>query len=307
MSRVHYPDELSSEIKEFMSSCLALEVEDRATLEQLQRHPWLQPTCLAQVGFRKRKRGSEEDGEQKQKRSPSSPIPAKCPRKDQDGGHLIILHSPGGGGQGFEGEDLSQHGRLAPVLSLGHEQRGAHRSPQKPEPSEDERLNQDKIRQQFLSACSSLWTYYSCQSTVPETHQKIGLKRKMECEEQAVVLGKNLGPDSKTTPAKRPRKGPPSSCLPSTQPADPADTSPMLLSYSEPGALAFSRCSKCPGAWCAPVQSTTTHAGRHAAGKLVDHTFVIEGVSVLQSHQAREAVQETDPRREATVQLGPES
>ncbi|KAJ8337236.1 hypothetical protein SKAU_G00384560 [Synaphobranchus kaupii] len=164
-----------------MSRCLAPEVEDRATLEQLQCHLWLQPTCLAQ-----------------------------------------------GEGKGSEGEDLSQHGRMAPVLSLGHEQRGARRSPPKPEPSGDECLSHAQISQQFLSACSSLWTCYSCQST-----------------------------------------GPQSSCPPSTQPAASADTSLMLLSYSEPGALA-----------------------RSSSDFLLFQ--VIEGVSVLLSHQAREAVQETD-------------
>ncbi|KAJ8382238.1 hypothetical protein SKAU_G00030160 [Synaphobranchus kaupii] len=47
----------------------------------------------------------------------------------------------------------------------------------------------------------------NCLMKAPEKHQKIGVKRKMECKEQAVVLGKNLGPYSKTTPAKRLRKG----------------------------------------------------------------------------------------------------
>ncbi|KAJ8356197.1 hypothetical protein SKAU_G00189910 [Synaphobranchus kaupii] len=352
MSRVHYPDGLSSEIKDFMRRCLTPEVEDRATLEQLQHHPWLQPTCLAQVGFRKRNWESEEDGEQKRNLS-SYLIPAKCHRKDRDGGslqkqlHLLILHSPGAGGQCFQGEYLSEHGHLAPVLSLGCEQQEARRSPPKTEPSEDELSHAQS--QQFLSACSSLWTYFRCQSTAsersvmndqtgvsrnqkipanclmkaPEKHQRIGLKRKMEYKEQAVVL-ENLGPYSKT-PAKRPRKdqdagrllkqlqlvilhspggggqgsegedlnehgrwtpglareqrgarrspqklgpsedlsraeigkqslsacsslwtydscqstGPPSSCPPSTQPAEPADRPPMLLSNVEPGALAF--------------------------------------------------------------------
>ncbi|KAJ8348643.1 hypothetical protein SKAU_G00272320 [Synaphobranchus kaupii] len=101
----------------------------------------------------------------------SKTTPAKRPRKDQDGGSLLkqhqilILHSPGGGGQGSEGQDQNQHGRWVPVL--GREQRGARRSPLKLGPSEDEGLSRAQIIQQFSSACSSLWTSYSCQSTGP--------------------------------------------------------------------------------------------------------------------------------------------
>ncbi|XP_035286369.1 serine/threonine-protein kinase pim-1-like isoform X2 [Anguilla anguilla] len=219
MSRVHFPTGLSSEIKDFMSRCLAPEVNERATLEELQRHPWLHPTCLQQ-GFRKRKMRREEDGEQKRSSSDSL-IPAKCLRKDQDEWlQLLVSPTPGGEGQGHEGKGLSEHGPQAPVLSLGQ--------------TEDDHLSHGQSSEQFLSACSSLRSYYSCQSTerrgmneetgvkshrenqemaancltkASEKPQKAGVrKRKMGCEEQAVVQGKNLGPYSGTRPAKCPRK-----------------------------------------------------------------------------------------------------
>ncbi|XP_035285423.1 serine/threonine-protein kinase pim-3-like [Anguilla anguilla] len=220
MSRVHFPTGLSSEIKDFMSRCLAPEVKERATLEELQRHPWLHPTCLQQVGFRKRKMRREEDGEQKRSSSDSL-IPAKCLWKDQDEClQLLASPTPGGEGQGHEGKGLSEHGPQAPVLSLGQ--------------TEDDHLSHGQSSEQFLSACSSLRSYYSCQSTerrgmneetgvkshrenqkmaanclkkASEKPQKAGVrKRKMGCEEQAVVQGKNLGPYSGTRPAKCPRK-----------------------------------------------------------------------------------------------------
>ncbi|KAG5846887.1 hypothetical protein ANANG_G00119750 [Anguilla anguilla] len=325
MSRVHFPTGLSSEIKDFMSRCLAPEVNERATLEELQRHPWLHPTCLEQVGFRKRKRGTEEDGEQKRSSS-GSLIPAKCLRK-------------GGEGQGHEGKGLSEHGPQAPVLSLGHEQRGARCSLRKLEPTGDGHLSHAQSSEQFLSACSSLWSYYSCQFSgriyhvllhhTTEKPQKAGVKRKMGCEEQVVVQGKNLGPYSGARPAKCPREdqdedhllkqsapacgrilavSPQSlepSCPLSTQAADPADLHPML-DYSGHGALVFALdgpedallCLDATDAASAkvhgvPLQSATTYAGHHAAGKLVDRTF---------PHQAREAVQETGQRQKATVQ-----
>ncbi|KAG5842056.1 hypothetical protein ANANG_G00173610 [Anguilla anguilla] len=220
MSRVHFPTGLSSEIKDFMSRCLAPEVNERATLEELQRHPWLHPTCLQQVGFRKRKMRREEDGEQK--RAPLT---------------LSFLQSASG--------KIKMNGFS---FCLGQ--------------TEDDHLSHGQSSEQFLSACSSLRSYYSCQSTVPEKPKKAGEKRKMGCEEQAVVQGKNLGPYSGTRPAKCPRKdhdedhlpkqpAPPCGCIPvvspqspepscplSTQPADPADTHPML-DYSGRGALAF--------------------------------------------------------------------
>ncbi|XP_035235199.1 serine/threonine-protein kinase PkaA-like [Anguilla anguilla] len=82
MSRVDFPDGLSSEVKDFIGLCLAPKVEDRATLEQLQLHPWLRPICSGEVESME-ENGNEEDGEQNmgpmEKPGPSSSLtPANC-------------------------------------------------------------------------------------------------------------------------------------------------------------------------------------------------------------------------------------
>ncbi|KAJ8379510.1 hypothetical protein SKAU_G00002880 [Synaphobranchus kaupii] len=302
MSTVDFPEGLSSEIEDFISWCLAPKMEDRATLEQLQLHPWLLTICSVEateiigvkrkmgcegnlgpysssrpgkcpwkVGFTMEKKGNEEHGEQngvheekldlssslttakcpqkersgndrerqvRRKRclanlkTPatclrkdpemigvkrkmgcegnlgpySSSRPAKCPRKDEDGGslqealQLHILHCPGGE-QGCEGEGLQEHGRQASVLSPGNSvQRGAQHPPPQPEQAEEEQpLGR---AEELSSARSCLCTCYSCCSTVGFTMEK----GNEEHGEQNGVHEEKLDLSSSLTTAKCPQK-----------------------------------------------------------------------------------------------------
>ncbi|KAJ8248019.1 hypothetical protein GJAV_G00237240 [Gymnothorax javanicus] len=83
MGIIVYPEELSPPLVDFMKRCLAPEVELRASLEELQHDPWLRPSCIQSVGYRKRETGAEEGIEQRS--SPADPpVPPESLQRGDD-------------------------------------------------------------------------------------------------------------------------------------------------------------------------------------------------------------------------------
>ncbi|XP_035235882.1 uncharacterized protein LOC118206858 [Anguilla anguilla] len=184
MSVLHFPEGLSPEVMDFISWCLEPKVEDRATLGELQEHDWLSPICPEQVGIvEEEERDCQEDEELKDLQeeklgssiSLSPRVIMESERECQEDGEEKSMHE----------SKLDLCNSLIPAVM-------------KRECQED---GEEKSMHMEILGCSNSPIPAKCPKNAPGMW-----KRKMACEQQAVVLGDILLPCSSAKPAKRPRK-----------------------------------------------------------------------------------------------------